>query len=80
MKSKCDDCESSDLAASEVASSGVYGPDLLPGTGWFGHAKFQVQVCLRCGRTYWWVRSQDLDKVRKSGKFTRSRQEDLQTR
>ena len=52
MKAKCDDCGSTELVVSEVNSSGGYGPDLLPGTGAFSHAKFHLQVCLGCGRAY----------------------------
>jgi hypothetical protein len=69
MVNKCLICSSSSLLCAETGSSGGYGPILLPGTGSFKPAKFNVVVCSNCGFVHWFVRSQDIDKVRKSRKF-----------
>lgn len=72
MKEKCDDCKQ-DLMHAEIPSRGGYGPDLLPGTGILSHASFTIQVCVHCGRTYWWVKGNDLEMVKKSRKFSWAR-------
>lgn len=69
MISKCQDCGSHQLLVGEVSGRGSYGPDLLPGKGFFSGAKFNIIVCSKCGFVHWYVRPQDLEKVRKSGKF-----------
>jgi len=48
---------------------GRYGPNLLPGTGFFNSVKFSIVVCSDCRFVHWYVRSQDIEKVKKSGKF-----------
>jgi hypothetical protein len=73
MKTKCDDCGSNRLVECETGSRGGYGPDLLPGTGLFSHAKFTIQVCTQCGRVYWWVSADDLTKVAQSSNFSATR-------
>ena len=70
MKTKCDDCGTTVLVECEADSRGGYGPDLLPGTGFLSHAKFTIQVCTQCGRVYWWVKGDDLEKVKHSNSFT----------
>lgn len=76
VKTKCDDCGSDELVAADATSPGGHPPFFLPGTGWtlFDSAKCEVQVCLGCGRMYWWVRGKDLDKVRNSKYFTRRKE------
>lgn len=62
-------CSSSSLLTAETSSAGGYGPNLLPGTGSFVPAKFNVVVCTNCGFVHWFVRAQDIEKVKKSKKF-----------
>jgi len=69
MKKECDHCGGGELLQSKVSARGGQGPDLLPGTGWFGHAEFTIQVCSGCGRVYWWVKGEDLEKVKESDVF-----------
>ncbi|OGU58012.1 MAG: hypothetical protein A2X64_00305 [Ignavibacteria bacterium GWF2_33_9] len=69
MVQKCLNCGNNDIRVAEVSSTGSYGPDLLPGTGIFRHAKFQVGVCTTCGYTHFFVLSEDIEKVKKSKKF-----------
>lgn len=69
MITECQACGHHDLLEAETSSSGSYGPDLLPGTGSFRPAKFLVIVCTKCGFVHWFVRKEDLDKVRNSRHF-----------
>ena len=69
MVNKCLICESDSLLTAEAGSYGAYGPILLPGTGTFRPAKFNVVVCTNCGYVHWFVRYQDIEKVKKSRKF-----------
>jgi hypothetical protein len=69
MVNKCLICSSDSLLSAEAGSSGGYGPMLLPGTGPFLPAKFNVVVCTNCGFVHWFVRSQDIEKVKNSKKF-----------
>lgn len=70
MQKKCDNCGSTDFVATKVGSSGLFGPDLLPGAGKLNHAGFTLQICSKCGKVYWWVPGDDLEKVKRSTKFT----------
>jgi predicted nucleic-acid-binding Zn-ribbon protein len=69
MIKECQACGHSDLLEAETASSGGYGPALLPGTGSFRPAKFRIVVCAACGFVHWFVKNEDLDKVRNSKHF-----------
>jgi predicted nucleic-acid-binding Zn-ribbon protein len=69
MIHKCTLCSSSSLVSAEVSSNGGNGPVLLPGTGIFKPAKFNLVVCTNCGYVNWFVRKQDLEKVKNSKKF-----------
>lgn len=69
MLEKCQVCGQSDLLEAQTASQGGYGPYLLPGTGTFKPAKFQVIVCAKCGFIHWFVQQDDLGKVRNSKHF-----------
>ena len=69
MTKQCDNCGGTDLIGAEVNSVGNGGPDLLPGTGWFGHAKFTLEICTQCGKVQMWVLGDDLQKAQKSANF-----------
>ena len=69
MIHKCTLCSSSSLLSAEIGSSGGYGPILLPDTGIFKPAKFNLVVCTNCGFAHWCVRKQDIEKVKNSRKF-----------
>jgi hypothetical protein len=69
MVNKCIICSSNSLLSAEASSASGNGPNLLPGTGVFIPAKFNVVVCTNCGFVHWFVRSQDIDKVKNSRKF-----------
>ena len=72
MQTECDNCGSTDFVeTNEVGSTGVGGPDFLPGTGLLDHARFTLQICAQCGKVYWWVLGDDLRKVKKSPNFKR---------
>ena len=66
---KCTECGSSEIYSTEVQSGGGNAPYLLPGTGIFIPAKFKIYVCGNCGFVKWFVRPEDLEKVKKSKKF-----------
>ena len=70
MTKNCDSCGSTEFVGTKVGSSGLFGPDLLPGAGKLNHARFTLQICAKCGRVYWWVPGDDLEKVKKSPNFT----------
>jgi hypothetical protein len=70
MQKECDNCGGTDFVVTEVCSVGNGGPDLLPGTGSFGHAKFTLQICSKCGKVHMWVLGDDLEKVQNSSHFT----------
>jgi predicted nucleic-acid-binding Zn-ribbon protein len=76
MITKCQACGKDDLLAADVESSGGYGPNLLPGTGIFSPAHFIIVVCSDCGFVHWYVRSQDIEKVKKSRSFKRIKIDD----
>ncbi len=69
MTKECDSCGGTDFLGTELNSVGNGGPDLLPGTGFFGHAKFTLRICAQCGKVHWWVLGDDLEKVKKSSNF-----------
>lgn len=69
MISKCQSCGKEKLLVADVSAAGAYGPNLLPGTGLFVSAKFNIVICSNCGFVHWYVRSQDIEKVKKSKKF-----------
>jgi predicted nucleic-acid-binding Zn-ribbon protein len=69
MVHKCLICGNNDIRVAEISSMGGQGPDLLPGTGFFTHAKFSMGVCSACGYVHWFVREEDLEKVKNSKKF-----------
>ena len=71
MITKCQACGKDDLLAANVDSRGGYGPELLPGIGIFYRAYFTIVVCSECGFVHWFVRSEDLERVKKSKNFTR---------
>jgi len=68
---KCSICQAEELYEAEVGSQGGQGPDLLPGTGIFTHAKFTLMVCGKCGHVHWFVRGKNLQKVVDSDYFAR---------
>jgi predicted nucleic-acid-binding Zn-ribbon protein len=70
MITKCLACGKDNLLTADVESSGGYGPYLLPGTGIFSPANFTIVVCSDCGFVHWFVRSKDIEKVKKSKSFT----------
>jgi hypothetical protein len=70
MITKCQACGKDNLLAADVVSRDGYGPELLPGTGIFSPAHFTIVVCSDCGFVHWFVRSQDLKKVKGSKSFT----------
>lgn len=76
MITKCLACGKDDLLAANVASRGGYGPELLPGTGFIFSAYFTIVVCSDCGFVHWYVRSQDIEKVKKSRSFKRIKRDD----
>lgn len=69
MITKCQACGGNDLMEAETSSRGGYGPALLPGTGSFKSAKFRVVVCTTCGFVHWFVKPEDLHKIKKSRYF-----------
>jgi predicted nucleic-acid-binding Zn-ribbon protein len=69
MITKCLACGKDDLIATDVESSGGCGPSLLPGTGIFVPALFTIVVCSDCGFVHFYVRSKDMEKVKKSRSF-----------
>ncbi|HBN96718.1 MAG TPA: hypothetical protein DDZ66_10495 [Firmicutes bacterium] len=69
MIKECQACGQNNLLEAETSSRGGYGPDLLPGTGSFRPARFRVVVCAMCGFVHWFVKEEDLDKVRNSRHF-----------
>ena len=69
MITKCQACGKENLLVADVSAVGGYGPNLLPGTGIFDPARFAIFVCPDCGFVHWYVRSQDIEKVKKSRKF-----------
>jgi hypothetical protein len=69
MVEKCILCGSNDLRIAETWSYGSQGPDLLPGTGFLSHAKFEIGVCVSCGYVHWFVRNDDIEKIKSSKKF-----------
>lgn len=69
MMEKCQACGQSDLLATKTSAKGGYGPDLLPGTGIFKGANFQVVVCTECGFVHFYVHPDDLHKVKSSKHF-----------
>lgn len=69
MVSKCLICGNDDVRVAQVDAMGGQGPDLLPGTGFFTHAKFNVGVCSACGYVHWFVRNDDIGKIKESKKF-----------
>ena len=69
---QCPECDGIEFYSREVSATGVYGPDLLPGTGGlFSHGKFRICVCTRCGYVKWFVPQRFLDDIRTKGKFQR---------
>ena len=71
MITKCQACGKDDLLTADVESAGGYGPKLLPGTGFFSPALFTIVVCSDCGFVHWYVRSKDIERVKKSRSFKR---------
>jgi len=69
MVIKCLQCGNNDIRTAVINSMGGQGPDLLPGTGFFTHAKFEIGVCSICGYVHWFVRQEDIEKVKNSKKF-----------
>lgn len=69
MVSKCVVCGNIDIRTTEISAIDSHGQDMLPGTGFFRHAKFEIGVCASCGYTHWFVRDQDIEKVKNSKKF-----------
>lgn len=67
----CTECKSSEIYVAETISGGGHGPHLLPGTSWFvaKMAKFNVFVCGNCGFVKFFVKPQDLEKVKNSKSF-----------
>lgn len=71
-RTKCTECGGNEFYHREVDSGGAYGPNLLPGAGRiFKMAKFDIQVCGRCGFVKWFVAERFLDNLKEKGKFTR---------
>ena len=66
---ECSNCKSRRFYQTKVDSKGGYGPNLLPGTGFFSGAKFKLQICEKCGFVHWFIADGDLEKVKKSKKF-----------
>ena len=58
-----------------ITSAGGYGPDLLPGTGVFSHAKYTLKICESCKFVHWFIKDEDMEKIEKSSKFTLTRYE-----
>ena len=69
MIKECQACGQTHLLAATTASNGGYGPNLLPGTGSWRPARFDVVVCGKCGYVHWFVQKEDLDKVKRSKHF-----------
>ncbi len=68
---KCVNCgNNSFYECEDVRSTGGYGPDLLPGTGVFKHAKFSLKICSSCGFIHWFVNDDDIERIKSSSKFT----------
>ncbi|HET8625940.1 MAG TPA: zinc ribbon domain-containing protein [Thermomicrobiales bacterium] len=66
----CPECGGTDFYVEEVAATGAYGPNLLPGIGgFFDKAEFTLYVCGTCGYTRFFVRERFLPQVRE--KFAR---------
>ncbi|UCD51673.1 MAG: hypothetical protein JSW27_03395 [Phycisphaerales bacterium] len=66
---QCPECDGVEFYSREVSAKGGYGPDLLPGTGWFFSAKFRLCICARCGYVKWFVPERFLDDIKTRGKF-----------
>ncbi len=66
---ECSMCKSKTFHTSEVKSRGGQGPDLLPGTGFFGHATFALRICAECGFVHWFVEQDSLERVSNSDHF-----------
>ena len=64
----CRNCGGTEHYSQLVHARGGYGPDLLPIGGFFSSPKFRIVICGECGLTEWFVKSDDLAKVRE--KFT----------
>ena len=68
---RCNECGSTDLRMTVVASGGGYAPDLLPGTHpWWTTGKLEVWICCTCGLFQYYVPEQALHEIAKSDKFT----------
>ena len=52
-----------------ILSHGGCGPDLLPGTGVFSHAQFELKICESCRYVHWFTRDIDMHIIAKSKAF-----------
>jgi hypothetical protein len=68
---RCRECGvQGDFYFKTVQANGGYGPRLLP-LGWFNRGAFELRVCGNCGLTDWFVRGDNLVKVREKFSPTR---------
>ena len=69
---KCPHCNSTSLYESEATSAkGGYGPNLLPGLGFFHNPAFRVVVCSECGATQFFADKLTRAKLAQSSKWKR---------
>ena len=61
---KCPNCQSTELYKNRIASTGMYGPQLLPGLGSFwSNPKFDIVLCANCGRCEFFADEDACEKV-----------------